>query len=207
MPGVPASESHRSAVRSLPGGGHAVTGALTGSVAGSATSTATNAATSAVTVTTLPAAALIGYREQLVAVAAQAFSAPPWSEKPIDAVRLVDHMWCALGRPGFAAVVALDGPHLVGFAYGHTDTRCAALDPRTDGGYEAFELIELAISPAYQGGGIGRALHDALLAGAPGPRLLLTHPDAPARKRYLAWGWEDLGEIPGDAQPRVLMTL
>jgi GNAT superfamily N-acetyltransferase len=149
---------------------------------------------------------LSGYREQLIAVAAQAFGIAPWAEAPIDAVRLVDGMWCAFGRQDFTAVAALDGPHLVGFAYGYTDTRCGGLDPHAAAPYQAFEVLELAVGSAYQRRGIGRALHDALLADAPGPRLLLTHPEAAARHSYLRWGWADLGEVADhNGQPRVLM--
>jgi GNAT superfamily N-acetyltransferase len=115
-------------------------------------------------------------------------------------------MWCVFGRPDFTAVAALDGPYLVGFAYGYTDTRCASLDPRPGGPYPAFEVVELAVGLAYQHRGIGRALHDALLADAPSPRLLLTHPEAAARRSYLRWGWTEIGEVAAHSgRPTVLM--
>ena len=185
MRGVPVAEVSRG-LRSLPGGGHAVR------------------------VETLAAPALLRLREPLIAVAAQAFAAPLWSETPGEAVQLVDRMWLALGRPDFTAAVAFADKNVIGFAYGHTDTFCTAFLPGREN-TEAFELIELAVAPAYQGLGVGRALHDAVLAAAAAtaaaaavntttaddrPRLLLTHPEAPARRRYLHWGWVELGTVP-----------
>ena len=182
MTGVPVSEDHHS-LRSLPHDGPAAH------------------------VFAVTAGALVQRREELIAVAAQAFGAAPWYERPVEAVRVVDRMARSLGRRDFAAVAALDGPHLTGFAYGYTDTACAALDPMAAEGYDAFEVVELAVATAYQGRGIGHALHDALLAGTTAPRLLLTHPAAPARLRYQAWGWTERGYVvsPVSGQQLVLM--
>lgn len=138
---------------------------------------------------------LIPLREELIALAAQAFCAAPWNEGPADAVRAIDRMWGYLDGRDFTAFIAVEDDHLVGFAYGVTDSVCAALHPGPSAPAEAFEMVELAVVPAYQGRGIGRALNDSLLAAAPSPRLLLTHPDAPARESYRRWAWADLGLV------------
>lgn len=145
--------------------------------------------------TAVEPAGLIPLREALLALAVQAFAAPPWNEGPEDAERTVDRLWGYLDGADFSAFIAWDGDQLAGLAYGVTDTVCAALHPGPSAPAEAFEMVELAVAPAYQGRGIGRALHDALLAAAPSPRLLLTHPDAPARAAYRRWAWVDLGMV------------
>ena len=149
----------------------------------------------AAVIRTATPADLIPLREELIALAAQAFCAAPWNEGPADAVRAIDRMWGYLDGPDFAAVIAVENEHLIGFAYGVTDSVCAALHPGPSAPAEAFEVVELAVVPAFQGRGIGRALHDSLLATAPDLRLLLTHPAAPARDGYRRWGWIDLGLV------------
>jgi GNAT superfamily N-acetyltransferase len=152
----------------------------------------------------LTPAALPALREPILSVAAQAFAAPPWNEKPADAIRLVDRMYEAATRPNFTALAAFDNGDMIAFTYGHTDDRLTAMSP-TIAAPEAFEMIELAVAPTYQGQGIGRALHDALITLTPAPRLLLTHPEAPARRSYHRWGWTEVGEIPSATGHPVVM--
>ncbi|GAA2014874.1 GNAT family N-acetyltransferase [Catenulispora yoronensis] len=145
--------------------------------------------------TALAPADVIPLRDELLAAALQSFAAPPWNEGPEDAAETVDRIWSHLDGRDFAGVVARDGEVLVGFAFGSTNSAYAALHPGPTVLTEAFELVELAVVPEYQGRGIGRALHDAVLVDAPSPRLLITHPDAPARTAYLRWAWADLGLV------------
>ena len=162
-----------------------------------------------ISVSILTVSTLTPLREAVLAVAAQAFAAPPWNEKPAEAVRLVDRMWNAIPRRDFTVAAAFDGPDLIGFTYGHTDDRLTTTWPAATGSpaaAEAFEVIELAVAPSYQGLGVGRRLHDALTAATPAPRLLLTHPDAPARHAYRRWGWTEVGEfVAATGRPTILM--
>jgi ribosomal protein S18 acetylase RimI-like enzyme len=116
-------------------------------------------------------------------------------------------------RPAFALALAFAGrgPALAGFAYGLRRWPYPAAGddhafPRT----EPFELCELAVRPAAQGRGAGRALHDAILAASgPQPRWLVTHPAAhPAVRLYRASGWHTRRVYPSraDGTPRVFMT-
>jgi hypothetical protein len=62
-----------------------------------------------------------------------------------DAILLIDRMASAVDLPDFAAVAVLDREHVIGFAYGYTDTRLAALDPAVGSAHSAFELIPVVL--------------------------------------------------------------
>ena len=133
----------------------------------------------------LPAAEPAGRRDELIALCAQAFCGSPWYEPPLGAVRTVDRLLdSAVRRDDFRAVAALDGDDaLLGFAAGWTDTALSGDEP-------VFELAELVVAPDRQGQGIGRALHDGLLAaGPPGPALLMTLDVPELTDRYARWDW------------------
>lgn len=115
------------------------------------------------------------------------------------------------GRDGYRLAVAMDGLTVAGFSWGYvgqrgqywTDLVCAALPASvTDlwaGGH--FEFVELAVSPSYRGCGLGRALHDTLVAGTSRRCLLSTadDPDDAAVRLYVSRGWRKLGVL----RPRV----
>ncbi|MFE5935865.1 GNAT family N-acetyltransferase [Streptomyces sp. NPDC056470] len=138
------------------------------------------------TIRALAAAEVTVARDELIALCAQAFCGPPWHEPPRGALRTVDRLLgrVSAGQPGFRCVASYDPDGaLTGFAAGWRDTALS-------GGPEAFELGELVVAPAHQGRGLGRALHDILLAEeAPAPRLLMTLDVPELRGRYERWGW------------------
>ncbi|MFH8726489.1 GNAT family N-acetyltransferase [Streptomyces termitum] len=144
-----------------------------------------------------------GRRDELIALCAQAFGGAPWHDPPRGAVRTADRLvGSAARRADFRAVAAL-GPDgaLRGLAAGWTDTVLSGAGP-------AFELAELAVAPAHQGRGLGRALHDALLAAAPaGPALLMTLDVPELTGRYARWGWTlaDRRRPDGDDRAYALM--
>lgn len=98
-----------------------------------------------------------------------------------------------------AATYDADGA-LTGFAAGRPDTVLS-------GGDEAFELYELVVAPAHQGRGLGRALHDALLADAPAPRLLMTLDVPELRGRYERWGWYVVRHVRPEKDPRAYVVM
>ncbi len=121
------------------------------------------------------------------------------------------------GREGYRLAVGLAGSLVAGFSWGYvgqsgqywTDLVCEALPASvTDewvGGH--FEFVELAVLPSYRRIGLGRRLHDTLLAGIRRKCLLSTSDDPgdPAVQLYLSRGWRKLGVLRPGVQVMGLM--
>jgi GNAT superfamily N-acetyltransferase len=112
----------------------------------------------------------------------------------------VDRTTRQAGQDGFGGVLARVGGTLVGFAFG------VPLPPGGWWGGRAepppmeilaapkFAVIEIDVAEPWRGRGIGRALHDRLLADRPEPyAILTTAPGRPARAMYARWGWVPVG--------------
>ena len=113
-------------------------------------------------------------------------------------------------QPGFALAEARHGGFLVGYATG------LPLRPSTSWWRElttplpdavtaehpgrTFALTELLVRASWRRQGIGRELHDRLLAGRPEERATLTVPPAasPAQRAFRAWGWRKAGRTRGE---------
>ncbi len=106
--------------------------------------------------------------------------------------------------PGFTGDLALDGDQVVGFVYGYHSGRGGwwhstirpALVENGHGSWldDAFEFVELAVDPDWQGHGIGGRLHDAILARVSERTALLSTGPAPsnAHHLYASRGWRVL---------------
>ena len=115
-------------------------------------------------------------------------------------------------RDGYRLVIAADGPAVAGFSWGYTGQRGqywtdlvgaalpAAVADEWVGGH--FEFVELAVAPRYRRRGLGRTMHDTLLAGITQRCLLSTADDSadPAVRLYLGRGWRRLGLLRPGAQ-------
>jgi ribosomal protein S18 acetylase RimI-like enzyme len=149
--------------------------------------------------------AVVAAADGLVAVYARTFGAPGYDESPGATERFrTEQLPRHVDRDGFRCALARRGGRVVGFAYGYTGHRgqwwsdyVASHAPEEVvrdwiGGH--FEFVELAVEPVEQGRGVGSALHDALLAGLPHERALLTtyRDDRPAPRLYRRKGWRRL---------------
>ncbi|KWX02435.1 GCN5-related N-acetyltransferase [Carbonactinospora thermoautotrophica] len=115
----------------------------------------------------------------------------------------------ALERPRFELVTARSDGLLAGFVFGYTlpaDTFWwDGLTPEPAEGFvledgtRTFVLAEIEVRRAWQGAGLGRRLHDAILASRYEERATLaTGPGADAaRAIYERWGWQQVGKVPG----------
>lgn len=157
-------------------------------------------------------AAAGAWADAIVDVYAAAFSGPPYEEGPAARPRFAPRWAAHAAAPGWRGVTVWVGDDLAGFAYGHAaeaglpwvDAVLAQLAPttRTKWSEDAFLVCELAVVPARQGLGLGSALHDALIDGAPNATALLTTLDdrtTAGARLYARRGWRRLS-APYDAQ-------
>ncbi|GGT36679.1 GNAT family N-acetyltransferase [Streptomyces purpureus] len=156
-----------------------------------------------------PEAALEIY-DELLAVYAEVYDVPPYIGDPFFSVETYgDRLRAAFDMPGFEVVTArlADGT-LAGYVHGVTlvpdrawwasladlvpaDARAAAVAGAV------FWLRELMVLPKHTTQGIGRALHNEMVAGRAEPWTTLTCivDNEPARSAYPRWGYEVVGQI------------
>ncbi|MPY85804.1 MAG: GNAT family N-acetyltransferase, partial [Actinophytocola sp.] len=128
-----------------------------------------------------------------------AFGAPPWSEGPAEVARFAVRLEADARRYELVATLGFRGTELAGFAYGMTAPGADAYAPTSEAVVPfldrplverhlpgALAIVELAVSPAARGLGLGGRLLASVLdqaAGRAGGRRrpgawLLTHPNA-----------------------------
>ncbi|OHV63661.1 hypothetical protein [Pseudofrankia sp. BMG5.36] len=148
--------------------------------------------------------------DDLLAVYADAYGAEVGDRK---VTAFADRLARAQLRPGFeVAFASTPGAGLVGFTFGYPlpagDTHWwVGLRPGPEAGFvvetgsRTFVLAEIEVRRAFQGGGVGRGLHDLLLAGRSEERATLAvNPAAnTSHAIYRSWGWELAGQVPGSS--------
>ncbi|EPD67248.1 GNAT family N-acetyltransferase [Streptomyces sp. HGB0020] len=149
-------------------------------------------------------AGLLDHTAALRSVYAEAFCAPPWDEDEEKAVEFVGRLSANVDRPGFTAVLALDGSEVVGFATAWTTLapfptdRCypqaaAGLGPERTVEWlcGSREIDELAVRPGARGTGLASELLRAVTADAPDGRswLLTSVRSGRAMSFYRRQGW------------------
>jgi GNAT superfamily N-acetyltransferase len=137
---------------------------------------------------------------ELVALHAEVYADPPYL-RPDDAAVFPQRFRVQRRQPGFAIAVAGHGGYPVGYAAG------MPLRPSTSWWREltaplpdevtaehpgrTFALVELLVRAPWRRQGIGRALHDLLLAGRPEERAtaVVMPAAAAAQRAFQDWGW------------------
>lgn len=139
----------------------------------------------------------------------EVFSSPPFFWRDDESELHRGRLLSLLDDPSFGLATAVGPDGLVGFAYGFTvpvDTqRWARLRDGVDDDLarewlgRTFLLFDYAVLREFRGRGIGRALHNLLLASRAEERATLTvQPTAVDTKRlYERWGWRMVGQVEG----------
>ncbi|MBM9624142.1 GNAT family N-acetyltransferase [Streptomyces zhihengii] len=120
---------------------------------------------------------------------------------------------------GFQALLAYEGEHPVGYAYGNRiedgDRYWQRTDPTPGEEFTAGAVValkEIGVRPAWRGIGLARRIHDAFLATRNEPYVTLmvnkTAGDGKVHALYRSWGYEDLGHSqPSPASPRLTVMI
>jgi len=140
---------------------------------------------------------------------AEVYAEPPYYDGPDEVAEFVGNFGKRILRPGFRLITGHDNNQMIGFLYGHTlpaDTAwwkglltpappalTAEWDNRT------VVIIDFVLRAAYRRRGVGRAMHDAFLAGRSEERAtLLVRPEpeaGPAQTAYTHWGYRRVGRL------------
>ena len=137
------------------------------------------------------------HADELQALAAEVYADAPYRQDPAQAGRLRVQR----RQPGFALAEARHGEYLVGYALGmplrpstswwRYLTAPLPAEETTEHPGRTFALAELLVRAPWRRQGIGRDLHDLLLAGRTEERATAAvRPAAgPAQGAFQSWGW------------------
>ncbi len=150
--------------------------------------------------------------EQLRALHAEVYAdlAP---EAGDDGSRIAGRFGVQCRQPGFALVQARSGGYLIGYAAGMPlrpstswwrNLTTPLPDQVTDEhAGRTFAVVELLVRASWRRQGIGRSLHDLLLAGRDEERATVVVPSgaAAAQSAFRSWGWRRIARTrdPGSA--------
>ncbi|MFD7505420.1 GNAT family N-acetyltransferase [Streptomyces sp. NPDC059850] len=147
--------------------------------------------------------------DELVGVYAKVYDTPSYAGDPFFSVESFrDRLEAAFGTAGFETVTAQRGGQIVGYVHGATlpadkpwwvslgDRRPKELGELAEAG-QVFWLRELMVLPEFQNQGVGRQIHDTVIAGRAESATTLTCiiDNQPAHDAYLRWGYKVMGQI------------
>ena len=141
------------------------------------------------------------HADDLQALAAEVYADPPYGPTGGDAAAFARRFRVQRRQPGFALAEARHGEYLTGYALGlplrpstswwrNLTTQLPAEITAEHPG-RTFALADLLVRAPWRRQGIGRDLHDLILAGRAEERATLTVLPAagPAQAAFQAWGW------------------
>jgi GNAT superfamily N-acetyltransferase len=137
---------------------------------------------------------------ELAELHAEVYADPPYLRHD-DASSFPGRFRVQRRQPGFALAVAGHGGYPVGYAAGMPlrpstswwRNLTAALPPEVTAEHpgRTFAVVEVLVRASWRRQGIGRALHDQLLAGRPEERAtaVVVPAAAAAQRAFQGWGW------------------
>ena len=150
-----------------------------------------------------------GLMDELCEVYADAYGAVPGEDIGEKSSAFRKRAGAAMRGINYSLVTARVGAELVGFAFGYGlrpgGSWWDGLSPEPPEGFteetgsRTVALAEIEVRRAWQGRGIGRAVHDAFLTQRTEERAsLASNPQAiDTHALYEYWGWHKVGIIPG----------
>jgi GNAT superfamily N-acetyltransferase len=161
------------------------------------------------------------HADELRVLHAEVYADPPYLRAD-DAAMFAHRFRVQRRQPGFVLAEARHGGYLVGYAAGmplrpstswwRDLTTPLPVDVITEHPGRTFALVELVVRASWRRQGIGRTLHDLILADRPEERATLTLLPAatPAQNAFAAWGWRKIARTrdpgPGSSVFDVLVT-
>jgi GNAT superfamily N-acetyltransferase len=147
--------------------------------------------------------------DELCEVYADAYGAVPGEDTREKSLAFRGRATSALEARSYSLVTGEVAGQLVGFAFGYSLRPergwWDGLSPEPPEGFteetgsRTVVLAEIEVRRAWQGQGIGRAVHDAFLSGRSEERATLaSNPKATdTHALYERWGWQKMGTVPG----------
>jgi ribosomal protein S18 acetylase RimI-like enzyme len=162
-----------------------------------------------------------GHAAELLALQSEVYAGLPYRRETGDA-RFAARFSVQVRQPGFALAEARSGGYLIGCAAGMPlrpstswwrDLTTPLPDQVTaEQPGRTFALIELLVRSSWRRQGIGRSLHDLILASRGEERATLVVPSTAtaAQTAFQKWGWRKLARTrnsgPGSLASDVLLT-
>jgi len=165
--------------------------------------------TADIAVRLLDGAEAAGLAADLQALHAEVYADPPYGLHDEAAV-FAERFRVQLRQPGFVLATARRGGYLVGYAAGmplrpstswwRDLTTPLPEDMTAEYPGRTFALIDVVVRAAWRRQGIGRALHQLILASRPEERATLTVLPAatPAQSAFHSWGWRKVARSHAD---------
>jgi GNAT superfamily N-acetyltransferase len=156
----------------------------------------------------LSGAQAAGHQGELQALHAEVYAAPPY-QRDEDAAEFADRFRVQRRQPGFALAEARHGEYLVGYASGmplrpstswwRDLTTPLPDDITAEHPGRTFALTDLLVRAAWRRQGIGRELHDLMLAGRGEERatVAMLPAAAAAQAAFRSWGWRKVARTRG----------